>query len=170
MVALDTYQDNFCLWRCIAVYRGSRPDRSTKVAKGLAKSFFKLKKMPTDCTETSLKELEKVEKQKELEKVEKHLNKGTAFSDWLGIRVYEPQRVGTEVVWHLTRNPAAQLKNIISFDNRYFWGARFLNKRYYKVGENLCMHTLQRKIHKGLQPSTSCRKVCPRGNKNISPW
>ena len=43
-----------------------------------------------------------------------HLNKGTAFSNWLGIRVYIPERVGTEVVWHLTRNPAAQLKNIMT--------------------------------------------------------
>ena len=26
MVALDTIQDNLCLWRCIAVHRGARPD------------------------------------------------------------------------------------------------------------------------------------------------
>jgi len=43
MAALDTYKDNLCLWRCIAVHRGVRPDRSTKAARGLAKSFFKLK-------------------------------------------------------------------------------------------------------------------------------
>ena len=78
MVTLDTYQDNLCLWRCIAVHRGARPDRSTKVAQGLAKSFFKLRNMPTNCPKTSLHELEKVEM---------HLNKGTAFSDWLGIMV-----------------------------------------------------------------------------------
>ena len=82
MVALDTYQDNLCLWRCIVVHRGSRPDRSTREARGLAKSFFKLKTMPTDCPKTSLDELDKVEM---------HLNKGTAFSDWLGIRVYIPE-------------------------------------------------------------------------------
>ena len=105
MVALDTYRDNMCLWRCIAVHRGARPDRSTKVAQGLAKSFFKLRNTPTDCAKTSLDELEKVEM---------HLNKGTAFSGWLGIRVYVPERVGNEVVWHLTRNPATQLKNIMT--------------------------------------------------------
>jgi len=32
MVALDTYKDNLCLWRCIAVHRGVRPDRCTKEA------------------------------------------------------------------------------------------------------------------------------------------
>ena len=105
MVALDTYRDNLCLWRCIAVHRGARPDRSTKVAQGLVKSFFKLRNMPTNSSKTSLDELEKVEM---------HLNKGTAFSNWLGIRVYIPERVGTEVVWHLTRNPATQLKNIMT--------------------------------------------------------
>ena len=106
MVALDTYQDNLCLWRCIAVHRGARPDRSTKVARGLAKSFFKLKTMATNCPKTSLDELDKVEI---------HLNQGSAFSEWLGIRVYEPEREkDAEVVWHLRRNPAAQLKNILT--------------------------------------------------------
>ena len=106
MVALDTYQDNLCLWRCIALHKGARPDRSTKVARGLAKSFFKLKTMPTDCPKTSLDELDKVEI---------HLNKGAAFTDWLGIRVYEPEEgKDAEVVWHFRRNPAAQLKTIMT--------------------------------------------------------
>ena len=105
MVALDTYRDNMCLWRCIAVHRGARPDRSTKAAQGLVKSFFKLRDTPTNCVKTSLDELEKVEM---------HLNKGTAFSSWLGIRVYVPERVDyKEVVWHLTRNPASQFKNVM---------------------------------------------------------
>ena len=106
MVALDTYRDNMCLWHCIAVHRGARADRSTKVAQGLAKSFFKLRDTPTNCVKTSLDELEKVEM---------HLNKGTAFSDWLGIRVYVPERVDDkEVVWHLTRNPASKFKNVMT--------------------------------------------------------
>ena len=106
MVALDTYRDNLCLWRCIAVHRGARADRSTKVAQGLAKSVFKLRDTPTNCPKTSLDELEKVEM---------HLNKGTAFSDWLGIRVYVPERVDDkEVVWHLTRNPASKFKNVMT--------------------------------------------------------
>ena len=39
MVALDTFQDNLCLWHCIAVHCGARPDRSTAAALELAKSF-----------------------------------------------------------------------------------------------------------------------------------
>ena len=83
MVALDTYQDKLYLWRCIAVHRGARVDRSTKTARGLAKSFFKLKTMPTVFPKTSLDELDKVER---------FLNQGAAFPDWLGIRVYGPER------------------------------------------------------------------------------
>ena len=156
MVALDTYQDNLCLWRCIAVHRGARPDRSTQVARGLAKSFFKLKTMPTDCPKTSLDELDKVEI---------HLNKGTASSDWLGIRVYVPEQgKDAEAVWHLTRN----WKNIMTI-GVLGWGARVLNKRHCKVGENLCMRPLQREIYTSWQSSTSCPKVCPRENGNRLP-
>ena len=67
MVALDDFQDNLCLWRCIAVHRGARVDRSTNEARSLAKSFFKLKTMPTELPRTSLDALEKVER---------HLNQG----------------------------------------------------------------------------------------------
>ena len=83
MVALDTYQDNLCLWRCIAVHRGALPHRTTKAASGLAKSFYKLKKMPAKFPKMSLETLDKVRR---------HLNQGGAFQGWFGIRVYEPER------------------------------------------------------------------------------
>ena len=131
MVALDTYRDNMCLWRCIAVHRGARPDRSTKAAQGLAKSFFQLRNTPTNCVKTSLDELEKVEM---------HLNKGTAFSGWLGIRVYMPERVDDkEVVWHLTRNPAPQFKNVMTIG--IFGKHAFLIKDIKKLGKTYaCTH------------------------------
>ena len=72
MVALDTYQENLCLWRCIAVHRGARPDRSTTAARELAKGFFKLRAASNDSPKTSLDELDRVERQ---------LNQGAAFSD-----------------------------------------------------------------------------------------
>ena len=131
MVALDTYRDNMCLWRCIAVHKGARPDRSTKAAQGLAKSFFKLRDTPTNCVKTSLDELEKVEM---------HLNKGTAFSGWLGIRVYVPERVDDkEVVWHLARNPAPQFKNVMTIG--IFGKHAFLIKDIKKLGKTYaCIH------------------------------
>ena len=131
MVALDTYRDNLCLWRCIALHKGARPDRSTKAAQGLAKSFFKLRDTPTNCVKTSLDKLEKVEM---------HLNKGTAFSGWLGIRVYVPERVDDkEVVWHLTRNPAPQFKNVMTIG--IFGKHAFLIKDIKKLGKTYaCIH------------------------------
>ena len=47
MLALDIYKDNLCLWRCIAVHRGSRSDRSINAAQELAKSFFQSHSYPT---------------------------------------------------------------------------------------------------------------------------
>ena len=83
MVALDTYQDNLCLWRCIAVNRGANPQRSTQAARELAKSFYKLSFSPDDVGETSFDELDEVER---------HLNENKPLSDWFGIRVYEPEQ------------------------------------------------------------------------------
>ena len=131
MVALDTYQDNLCLCRCIAVHRGARFDRSTTAARGLAKGFFKLKTVPTNCSKTSLDELDKVER---------HLNQGAAFSDWLGIRVYEPERVeDAEVVWRLRRNLPAQLKNILTIG--IFEGHAFVIKDIARLAKTYaCVH------------------------------
>ena len=62
------------------------------------KSFFKLKTVPTDCEKTSLDELDNVER---------YFNLGTAFSRWLGVRVYEPERLENgEEVWHETHQPS----------------------------------------------------------------
>ena len=151
MAALDTYRDNLCLWRCIAVHKGARPDRSTEAARGLAKSFYKLQNTPTDFGKTSLDELEKVEM---------HLNKGTAFSDWLGIRVYIPERTETEVVWHLTRNPAPQFKNIMTIG--IFGEHAFLIKNITKFAKTYECNHCHARFTQGKQPSTSRRKMRPR--------
>ena len=116
MVTLDTHRDNLCLWRCIAVHKGARPDRSTEAARDLAKSFYKLRNMPSTWEKTSLDELEKVEM---------HLNKGKVLADWLGIRVYTPELANADeiefgietsprIVWHLMRNPPTQIKNVMT--------------------------------------------------------
>ena len=131
MVALDTFRDNLCLWRCIAVHRGSLPHRSTKAARELVKSFFKLETAPNDLPKTSLDELDKVER---------HLNQGKALSDWLGISVFEPEREdGGEVIWHLRRNPSNVLQNIITIGINE--GHAFLIKNIEKLGRTYaCIH------------------------------
>ena len=131
MLALDTYKDNLCLWRCIAVHRGSRPDRSTTAARELAKSFFNLIATPQDCRKTSLDELDEVEK---------HLNKKQIFKDWLGIRVYEPERMEDgEMVWHLRRKPPAKLTNILTIG--IYEGHAFFIKDISKLAKiYACVH------------------------------
>ena len=111
MVSLDTFQDNLCLWRCIVVHQGARPDRCSRAAKQLAKGFFKTSAVPR----TSLDELEKVEV---------YLNKEKQLSEWLGIRVYEPElQQNGEIYWQLRKNPSDKLKNIMTigiYENHAF--------------------------------------------------
>ena len=79
MVSLDTFRDNLCIWRCIAVYQEARLDCSTQRAKELAKGFFK----SNIISRTSLDELDKVEM---------YMSKGKRLCEWIGLRVYEPER------------------------------------------------------------------------------
>ena len=135
MLALDIYKDNLCLWRCIAVHRGSRSDRSTKAARELAKSFFNLIAIPQDCRKTSLDELDEVEK---------HFNKNQNFKDWLGIRVYEPERMENgEVIWYLRRKPPAKLTNILTIG--IYEGHAFVINDITKLAKTYaCVHCRSR--------------------------
>ena len=101
MVSLDTFRDNMCVWRCIAVFQGAHPDRCTQSAR-LARGFFKSDIVQRTCLD-------------ELDKVEGYLNKGKQLREWIGIRVYEPERQENgEIYWHLRKNPSDKLKNIMT--------------------------------------------------------
>ena len=124
------YQKSSTKWEYTAVHRGARPDRSTTAARELAKGFFKLRAAQNDSSKTSLDELDRVER---------HLNQGAAFSDWLGIRVYEPVLVEGEAVWHLRRNPPAKLTNILTIG--IYEGHAFLIKDISKLARTYaCVH------------------------------
>lgn len=82
MVALDTLHDNLCLWRCIAAHQGALPPRRTQAERELAESNFNLRTAPLNVPKTSLDELDTVER---------HFNQGKQFSDWFGVRFYEPK-------------------------------------------------------------------------------
>lgn len=62
----------------------ARPYRSTQAARVLAKSYFNLSTAPLNVPKTSLGVLDRVER---------HFNRGAQLSNWLGIRVYEPELV-----------------------------------------------------------------------------
>ena len=127
MVSLDTFRDNLCLWRCIAVYQGERPDRSTQVAKRLAKGSFKSDLV----SRTSLDELNKVEE---------YLNRGKQLWEWIGVTVYEPDRQENgEIYWHLRKNTSKKLKNIKTFV--IYEGHAFLIEDITKLAKtHVCNH------------------------------
>ena len=140
MVLLDTFDDILCLWCCIAVYQGARPDRSTQAVRELAKSFLKLSTTPNDVPRTSLDELDKVER---------HLNQGKQLSDWLGIRIYQPERQENgEILWHLRKNPSDKPKNIMTI--RIYDEHAFLIKDMEKLA----------RIYACVDCRTHFRKVC----------
>ena len=135
MVSLDTFGDNLCVWRCIAVYRGARPDHCTQVAKQLAKGFFKSHLVPKSSLD-------------EIDKVEGYLNKGKQPCEWIGIRVYEPGRQENDkIYWHLRKNPSDKLKNIMtigSFEGHVFLIKDILNlqKLMYAINAGPASHKL----------------------------
>ena len=129
MTSLDTFPDNLCLWRCIAVHRGARSDRCTQAAKQLAKGFFKSSLAPR----TSLDELEKVEV---------YLNKGKKLSEWLGIRVYEPElQQNGEIYWQLRKSPSDKLKNIMTIG--IYEGHAFFIKDIKKLAKTYVCNNCQ---------------------------
>lgn len=149
MVLLDTFNDNLYLasqWRCIAVHLGARSDRSTQVAPELAKSFFKLRTAPNNIPRTSLDELDKVER---------HLNQRLPLTDWLCIRVYEPEREDDrEVIWHLRKNPPDKLKNILTI-GIYDGYASLIKDINRLTRTHVCIY-LQSTLYTSLEPSKTC--------------
>ena len=121
MVSLDTYRDNMCLWRCIAVYKGALPHRCTQLARQLARGFFKTDIVPR----TSLSELDKVEQ---------YLNKEKQLREWIRIRAYVPVRKKNgDVNWHLRKNTSDKLKNIMTIG--IYEGHAFLIKDITKLAK-----------------------------------
>ena len=100
MVCLDTYNDNLCRWRCIAVHQGAGITRCTRAARRLCQTFL----------ETNARVPPKISMD-ELDNVERLLNKNEKPTKWLHIRVFEPELLedGT-VLWHLIRNVPEKVK------------------------------------------------------------
>ena len=97
-----------------------------------AKNFLKLTDDEKDIPKTSMDELDLVEKD---------LNKQTDFSNWLGIRVYEPVRFDKSeiVMWNLIRSPPVKLLNIMTIG--VFDGPAFLIKDISKLAKTYaCIH------------------------------
>ena len=151
MVSLDTFGDNLCVWRCIAVYRGARTDRCTQLARQLARGF-----KADIFSRTGLGELDKVEQ---------YLNKGKQLQEWLGIRVYEPERQeNDEIHWHLRKNPSDKLKNIMTIGIHE--GHAFLIKDITKLARTYVCKDCQSRFTKACNLQRHA-KTCSQGRAII---
>ena len=153
MVSLDTFRDNLCVWRCVAVYQGARPDRCTELARQLARGFFKLDIVPRTCLN-------------ELDKVEGYLNRGKQLQDWLGIRVYEPQRQENgEIHWQFRKNPSDKLKNIMTIG--IYEGDAFLIKDITKLAKTYVCYHYRSRFTKACHLQRHTRTSCTQGKTII---
>ena len=153
MVSLDNFRDNMCVWCCIAVYKGARPDCCTQLARELARGFFQLDIVPRTYVD-------------KLDKVEGYLNKGKQLREWIGIRVYDPERQQNEEIYcYLRKNPSDKLKNIMTIG--IYEGHAFLIKDITKLARtyvcNDCRGRFAQACH--LQRHT---KTCTKGETVIS--
>lgn len=120
-MSLDTFNVNLCVWRCIAVHRRARPDRSTAAARQLAQSVFNI--LGNEFEKTSLDELTAVER---------FLNGNKLLREWVGVGVYEPERTAAgETVRHLCRNAPPRIKNVLTISA--FDGHAFLMKHINRL-------------------------------------
>lgn len=117
-----------CLWRCIAVARGARPDRSTEAAKRLAGRYFRTPVKNSE--ETSLDRLDKIEQR---------LNKDKHLRQWTGIAVYELERKDDNIIWYPKRPAPEKIQNVITVG--VFEKHAFLIKDIAKLARKLsCPH------------------------------
>ena len=152
MFSLDTFADNLCLWRYIAVYQGARPDRCTQTARQLARGFLKSEIV----LRTSLDQLDKVER---------YLNRGKQLHEWIRIRVYEPERQENgEILWHLRNNPLDKLKNIMTIG--IYEGHAFLITDINKLAKTYVCNNCQSRFTKACNLQRHM-KTCAQGRTII---
>ena len=152
MVSLDTFGDNMCVWRCIAVYQGARPHRCTQSARQLARGIFKSDIVTKTCLD-------------ELDKVGGSLNKGKQLLEWIGIWLYEPElQENGEMYWYLRRNPSEKLENIITIE--IYKGHAFLIKDTTKLAKTYACNNCQARFTKACNLQRHA-KTCSKGRTII---
>ena len=128
VLSLDTYEDNLCLFRCIAVHWGATPKRNMRKTQELEESFFSqrpdLRNRLTD---------------KHLSLLEKHFKQGIA--------AYEVQPNGDFVLTHIPAN--YDQVGIPLLNMGLYYGHAFLITNLKQVGGHLHLRGLSGTIHPG---------------------
>ena len=147
VLSLDTYDDNLCLFRCIAVHWGATPKRNMRKTKELEKSFF-----------TQRPDLRNRLTDKHLSLLEKHFKQGIA--------AYEVQPNGDFVLTHVPAN--YDQVGIPLLNMGLYYGHAFLITDLKQVANTYTCGDCQARFTKACNLARHAASRCSRGQTKIN--
>ena len=147
VLSLDTYEDNLCLFRCIAVHWGATPKRNMRKTRELEKSFF-----------TQRPDLRNRLTDKHLSLLEKHFKQGIA--------AYEVQPNGDFILTHV---PANYVQVGIPLLNMgLYYGHAFLITDLKQVANTYTCGDCQARFTQSCHLARHVANNCSRGQTKIN--
>ena len=146
VLSLDTYEDNLCLFRCIAVHQGATPKRNMRKTRELEKSFF-----------TQRPDLRNRLTDKHLSLLEKHFKQGIA--------AYEVQPNGDFILTHVPAN--YDQVGIPLLNMGLYYGHAFLITDLKQVANTYTCGDCQARFTKACNLARHVANNCSRGQTKI---
>ena len=147
VLSLDTYEDNLCLFRCIAVHWGATPKRNMRKTRELEKSFF-----------TQRPDLRNWLTDKHLSLLEKHFKQGIA--------AYEVQPNGDFILTHVPANYAQV--GIPLLNMGLYYGHAFLITDLKQVANTYTCGECQARFTQSCHLARHVANNCSRGQTKIN--
>ena len=147
VLSLDTYNDNLCLFRCIAVHWGATPRRNMRKTRELEKSFF-----------TQRPDLRNRLTDKHLSLLEKHFKQGIA--------AYEVHPNGDFILTHVPANYAQV--GIPLLNMGLYYGHAFLITDLKQVANTYTCGDCQARFTKACNLARHVANNCSRGQTKIN--
>ena len=147
VLSLDTYEDNLCLFRCIAVHQGATPKRNMRKTRELEKSFF-----------TQRPDLRNRLTDKHLSLLEKHFKQGIA--------AYEVQPNGDFILTHVPANYAQV--GIPLLNMGLYYGHAFLITDLKQVANTYTCGDCQARFTQSCHLARHVANNCSRGQTKIN--
>ena len=147
VLSLDTYEDNLCLFRCIAVHWGATPKRNMRKTRELEKSFF-----------TQRPDLRNRLTDKHLSLLEKHFKQGIA--------AYEVQPNGDFILTHVPAN--YDQVGIPLLNMGLYYGHAFLITDLKQVANTFTCGECQARFTQSCHLARHVANNCSRGQTKIN--
>ena len=147
VLSLDTYEDNLCLFRCIAVHWGATPKRNMRKTRELEKSFF-----------TQRPDLRNRLTDKHLSLLEKHFKQGIA--------AYEVQPNGDFILTHVPAN--YDQVGISLLNMGLYYGHAFLITDLKQVANTYTCGECQARFTQSCHLARHVANNCSRGQTKIN--